>query len=121
MAQLRQSTLRNRLLLSMSPNDFAKVQSHLEPVTFEVRAHLFKAEQTITHVTFPERGIASIVADSEEGRFEVGMVGPEGFGCIAVVLGVDRTPQTCIVQAAGEAFLIGAASGAVASAASGKW
>ena len=62
MAQLQQSTLRNRLLLSMSPSDFAQMQPHLEAVTFEVRAHLFKAEQTITHVTFPERGIASIVA-----------------------------------------------------------
>lgn len=53
MAQVHQSTLRNRLLLSMSPTDFAQVQPHLEPVTFEVRAHLFEAEQTITHITFP--------------------------------------------------------------------
>ena len=108
MAQLQQSTLRNRLLLSMSPSDFAQMQPHLEAVTFEVRAHLFKAEQTITHVTFPERGIASIVADTEEGRFEVGMVGSEGLVGTAVVLGGDRTPHTCMVQAAGEAFRIGA-------------
>lgn len=34
----------------------------------------------------------AIVADTEEGRFEVGMVGSEGLVGTAVVLGVDRTP-----------------------------
>jgi CRP-like cAMP-binding protein len=107
-AQLQQSTLRNRLLVSLSADDFALVQPHLEPITFELREHLFLAEQPISHVTFPERGIASIVADTAEGRFEVGMVGSEGLAGVAVVLGVDRTPHTCMVQAAGEAFRIGA-------------
>ncbi|MER9375975.1 Crp/Fnr family transcriptional regulator [Mesorhizobium sp. M0491] len=108
MAQLHQPHIRNRLLTSLSPDDFALIAPHLEPVTLGVREHLFKAEQQITHVTFPERGIASIVADTEEGRFEVGMVGSEGLAGISVVLGVDRTPHTCMVQAAGEAFRIGA-------------
>ena len=108
MAQLQQSNIRNRLLASLSRDDFALVQLHLEAVTFELREHLFRAEQAITHVTFPEQGIASIVADTEEGRFEVGMVGSEGLVGTAVVLGVDRTPHTCMVQAAGEAFRIGA-------------
>ena len=108
MAQLQQSSIRNRLLASLSCDDFALVQPHLEAVTLGVREHLFRAEQKITHVTFPEYGIASIVADTEEGRFEVGMVGSEGLVGTAVVLGVDRTPHTCMVQAAGEAFRIGA-------------
>ena len=108
MAQLQQSSIRNRLLASLSPDDFALVQPHLETVTFELRQHLFRAEQTITHVTFPERGIASIVADTREGRFEVGMVGSEGLVGTPIVLGVDRTPHTCMVQAPGEAFRIGA-------------
>jgi hypothetical protein len=54
MAQLQQSIIRNRLLASLSPDDFALVQPHLEAVTFEVREHLFRADQKITHVTFPE-------------------------------------------------------------------
>lgn len=78
MAQLQQSVIRNRLLASLSADDFALLQPHLETVTFELREHLFRADQKITHVTFPERGIASIVADTAEGRFEVGMVGSEG-------------------------------------------
>jgi CRP-like cAMP-binding protein len=92
----------------MSPDDFALVQPHLEPVTFELRQHLFRAEEKITHVTFPEQGIASIVADTREGRFEVGMVGYEGLVGTPLILGVDRTPHTCMVQAPGEAFRVGA-------------
>jgi CRP-like cAMP-binding protein len=107
-AQLQQSSIRNRLLATLSPGDFALVQPHLETVTFELREHLFRAEQSITHVTFPERGIASIVADTREGRFEVGMVGSEGLVGSPIVLGVDRTPHTCMVQAPGEALRIGA-------------
>ncbi len=108
MAQLQQSLVRNRLLGSLSPDDFARVQLHLETVTFELRQHLFRADQKISHVTFPERGIASIVADTAEGRFEVGMVGSEGLVGTALLLGIDRTPHTCMVQAPGEALRIGA-------------
>jgi CRP-like cAMP-binding protein len=108
MAQLQQSIIRNRLLASLSPDDFALVQPHLEAVTFEVREHLFRADQKITHVTFPEHGVASIVADTEEGRFEVGMVGWEGLVGVPIVLGVDRSSHTCMVQATGDAVRIGA-------------
>jgi len=94
----------------MSSDDFSLVEPDLEAVTFGLREHLFRADQTITHVTFPESGIASIVADTEEGRFEVGMVGSEGLVGVPPVLGVDRTPHTCIVQAAGEAFRISTAN-----------
>ncbi len=102
MAHLQQSVIRNRLLASLSPDDFVLLQPHLETVSFEWRHHMFKADQTITHVIFPESGVASIVADTEEGRFEVGMVGWEGFVGVPLVLGVDRSPHTCIVQAPGE-------------------
>ena len=108
MTQLHQSGIRNRLLASLSPDDFARMQPHLEAVTLELRHHLFKSEQTITHVLFPERGIASIVADTEEGRFEVGMVGSEGLVGVPIVLGVDRSPHNCLVQATGEAVRFGA-------------
>jgi CRP-like cAMP-binding protein len=108
-AQLQQSFIRNRLLASLSPEDFSLVQPHLESITLELRQHLFRAGQTITHVVFPEDGIASIVADTEEGRFEVGMVGSEGLAGTPIILGVDRTPHTCMIQAPGDAFRIEAA------------
>ena len=79
MAQLQQFQIRNRLIASLLADDFALMQPHLEAMTSELRQHLFREEQTITHVTFPESGIASIVADTAEGRFEVGMEGSAGW------------------------------------------
>jgi CRP-like cAMP-binding protein len=64
MAQLQQSGIRNRLLASLLPDDFALAKSHLEPIALQLRQHLFLAGRMITHVTFPESGIASIVADT---------------------------------------------------------
>ena len=55
---------------------------------------------------FPESGVISIVADIEEGRFEVGMAGWEGMVGIPAVLGVDHTPHTAMVQMAGDGWLI---------------
>ena len=109
MAQLHQSIVRNRLLATLSSDDFALIQPHLRAITMELRDNLFKAEQPISDVIFPEQGIASIVADTEEGRFEVGMVGSEGLAGSSIVLGVDRSPHTCLVQAPGDAFAVGAA------------
>jgi CRP-like cAMP-binding protein len=108
LAVLQQSGVRNRLLASLSPDDFALIQPHLEAFKFELRDQVFLAGQKIAHVTFPNEGIASLVADTKEGRFEVGMVGPEGLVGASVVLGVDHSPHTCIVQGAGEAVRIGA-------------
>lgn len=104
LAQPQQSEIRNRLLASLSSEDFALIQPHLEEVVLEMRTHLFRAGQTITHVTFPESGIASIVADTEEARFEIGLVGWEGLAGASLVLGVDQTPHTCLIQAPGNAL-----------------
>jgi CRP-like cAMP-binding protein len=107
-AQLQQSGIRNSLLAALSPDDFALAQCHLEPVKLELRQHLFRAGQVITHVTFPESGIASMLADTADGRFEVGMVGAEGMVGTALMLEIERTPHTCLIQAPGEAHRIGA-------------
>lgn len=46
MAQLQQSIIRNRLLASLSLDDFSLVQPHLEAMSLEVRHHLFKADRS---------------------------------------------------------------------------
>lgn len=108
MAQLNQSSVRNRLLAALSPDDFALIQPCLESVRLELRAILFRTGEPISHVTFPESGMASLVADIEEGRFEVGMAGWEGLVGVPLLLGVDHTPHTAIVQGAGEGHRISA-------------
>jgi|tagenome__1003787_1003787.scaffolds.fasta_scaffold20799309_2 CRP-like cAMP-binding protein len=106
MVQLQQAVVRNRLLSGVSPENFGLLQPHLEPVALDLRQWLIEAGEPIQHVYFPEHGIVSIIADTSEGRIEVGLIGPEGMAGLPVVLGIDRSPHGYMVQAAGEALRI---------------
>ncbi len=103
MTLLQQSTVRNRLLAAMAPDDFALLQPHLERVPLTLREVPIQAGEPIEHVYFIERGIVSVLADDAGERIEVGMVGPEGLVGVPVVLGVDRSAHSLLVQAEGEA------------------
>lgn len=106
MAQHQQSLVRNRLLAAMSPSDFALLEPHLERVELKIREFLHRAGDKLTHVTFIEEGIVSTRAETEEGRFEVGMNGFEGVCGLGALLGVDTSTHSNMVQASGRGFNI---------------
>src|SRR3954468_12661375 len=106
MAHLQQASVRNRLLSALNPDDFGLLRPDLEPVALELRQWLIEAGEPIQHVTFPEQGIVSILADTSQDRIEVGFIGPEGMAGLPVVLGIERSPHSYMVQAAGEALRI---------------
>src|SRR4051795_13154921 len=106
MAHPQQASVRNRLLAALTPDTFWLLQPHLEPVPLELRQWVIETQQPIQHVYFPEDSIISILADTAEGRIEVGMVGPEGMAGVPVVLGIDHSPYGYMVQAEGEALRI---------------
>src|SRR5215210_3588619 len=106
MDHLQQASVRNRLLSALNPDDFGLLQPHLEPIPLDLRQWLIEAGEPIQSVCFPEHGIVSIIADTSEGRIEVGLIGPEGMAGLPVVLGIDRSPHGYLVQAAGEALRI---------------
>jgi CRP-like cAMP-binding protein len=105
MAEIRQSTLHNRLLRTLSSEDFGLVQPHLSHLDVNRGDVLIEANEPIEHVHFPEAGIASIVANTEDGRrIEVGLYGREGMSGTAVLLGADQTPHENFYQVAGSAL-----------------
>src|SRR3954471_1786712 len=106
MTQLQQTSVHNRLLSGLTPEDFGLLQPHLESVPIELRQWVIEAGAPIQHLYFPEHGIISILADTSEGRIEVGLIGPEGMAGLPVVLGIERSPHAYMVQAAGEALRI---------------
>src|SRR3954471_17799138 len=108
MARLQQISTRNRLLSALNRDDFDLLQPDLEPVALELRQWLIEAGEPIQQVYFPEHGIVSILADTSQGRIEVGLIGPEGMAGLPVVLGIERSPHGYMVQAAGEALRIAA-------------
>jgi len=96
----------NCLLAAMSEADYALLSPHLETVSLEREKVLVEIGKPISHCYFPEGGIASIVALSEEGdRTEVGIFGSEGVSAIPFLLGSDRSTNETFIQVDGATAL----------------
>jgi CRP-like cAMP-binding protein len=101
---------RNRLLASLSTDDFNLLGPHLESVTLGLRKHLERPNRRIDAVYFPEEGFASVVAVQSNGKqVEVGLIGREGMTGLPIVLGNHRSPHATYVQAPGKGQCIPAA------------
>jgi hypothetical protein len=87
MSQLRQSAVRNHLLASLPPDDFAALGGSLRPLDLVLRQTLHAPDRPIETVYFPESGMVSMVAALEDGQLmEVGIVGREGMVGLPVVI-----------------------------------
>ena len=107
MSQPLQSTVRNRLLKALTPDDFALLQPHLEPIATGLRQTLIKPNEAVRHLFFPEVGFGSMTTSGSRAQVEVGIIGREGLvGALPVLLGSDRTPHDHYVQSAGEMLRI---------------
>lgn len=96
-----QTLLRNHVLKTLSPEDFARLQPSLHHVELDTKARLEVPYQPIEHVYFPEMGIVSVVATMTGGRqSEVGIIGHDGMTGLAVLLGQDRSPNETYIQVA---------------------
>src|SRR5258708_25040265 len=91
----------NKLLASLSTNDFDLLEPHLASVTLGIRKHLEKPNKRIDAAYFPESGFASVVAVQRGKQVEVGLIGREGMTGLPVVLGNHRSPHSTYIQAAG--------------------
>src|SRR3954466_13872555 len=99
MAHPQQTSVRNRLLSALPPDDFGLLQPHLERTPLEPRQWIIETKRPIRHVYFPEQSIVSILADTAPGRLEVGLAGPDGMAGLAAVHGIERSPHGYLVQA----------------------
>lgn len=102
------TSLRNRLLASLSSAEYALLKPDLESVALAVRQILEAPNTPITHSYFIESGLASIVARNSHKRLEVGLIGCEGMTGLPIVLGSDRSPHETFIQVAGEGKRIAA-------------
>jgi CRP-like cAMP-binding protein len=103
-----QSSVRNRLLAMLLPEDFRLLETQLEPVPLPLRSCLIEPNTPIEHVYFLEQGIASNVAVLPHGRrIEVAVIGREGLSGTPILLGTDRTPHECFIQVPGTGLRIG--------------
>jgi CRP-like cAMP-binding protein len=92
----------NRLLASLSTEDFDLLEPHLEFVTLGLRKSLERPNRRIDAVYFPEGGFASVVAVQPNGKeVEVGLIGREGMTGLPIVFGNHRSPHATYIQAPG--------------------
>jgi hypothetical protein len=77
------SSSSNKLLASLSKNDFKLLEPHLESVPLGLRQHLEKPNKRIAAAYFPESGFASVVAVQRGKQVEVGLIGLGGHDGVA--------------------------------------
>jgi CRP-like cAMP-binding protein len=103
-------SLKNKLLNSLAVEELERIRPLLERVELGQGQILAEPQELIGHVYFPETAMISVVAYSEAGQgTEVSVVGSEGAGCLAVVMGADSTPYEARIQVPGQGHRISTA------------
>jgi CRP-like cAMP-binding protein len=111
MAAIQQDTVRNHLLATLPPVDFAQIAGALQPVTLVLRQVLHVPDERIEAVYFVDAGTTSMIAPLEGGdALEVGLVGRDGLVGLPVVLGTDIAVTEAMVQVAGSALRLRASA-----------
>ncbi|MBY5571656.1 Crp/Fnr family transcriptional regulator [Rhizobium leguminosarum] len=107
MRELLQRQVNNRLLRRFPEDAFGLLAPLLELVDLPVKHSLEMPRKPIEHVCFIESGLASMVAESAEGKSaEIRHIGREGIAGYPVVLGVDRTPNKTFMQVPGHGLQV---------------
>ncbi|HYD60244.1 MAG TPA: Crp/Fnr family transcriptional regulator [Noviherbaspirillum sp.] len=95
----------NHLLAALPPEEFGRLQPHLELVPMPLGKVLYESGSQMQHVYFPTTSIVSLLYVMEDGASaEIAMVGNEGILGIALFMGGGTTPSRAVVQSAGYGY-----------------
>lgn len=95
----------NRLLASLSKEEYEHLQPYLKPVSITLKQLLYKPNEPIDFVYFPLEGVYSLLSLTAGGDLiEVGTVGNEGMIGLPVFLGVRQVPGVSMCQVPGSAL-----------------
>ena len=101
----------NRLLKSLGPDEFSRLQSHLKKKSLPRGEVLHPAGEMIKHVYFPLSGMVSILAMMRTGdAIETAIVGREGVVGASVGSDGGRAAGEAVVQIEGSAWQIPSAN-----------
>ncbi len=101
----------NQLLAALPRKERLSFLSGCDTVELVYAKVMHESNQPIRHVYFPTQGMISVIAPVDGlASLEVGMVGNEGMLGASLVLGVGESPMHALVQGAGSALRMSAAS-----------
>jgi CRP-like cAMP-binding protein len=90
---------RNTLLRALPAEEYARIERHLQVVTFSARQAAYEANDPLTTVYFPLTGVLALVTLLEGGEtLAVASIGNEGFVGHALVLSTGRMPHHVICK-----------------------
>ena len=105
MTERRAVAVRNSILAALLATEYKRLLPKLEHVTLRRGEIVYRADQDIEAVYFPEEAVVAMVDTAEDRRtVEVGIVGREGIVGINIFLGGAVTPDKAIVQLPGGAM-----------------
>src|SRR5579859_7788562 len=100
----KEISVRNGILGALLRTEYRRLIDKMEQVALQQGAVVYRANQAIEHVYFPEDAVLAMVDTMDDGRtVEVGIIGNEGMVGINIFLGGITTPDRAIVQLAGSA------------------
>lgn len=95
----------NHLLAALPQAEWARWQSHLEPLDMPLGLVLCEAGSTPAHVYFPTTAIVSLLYVTRDGdSTEFAVVGNDGAVGITLFMGGHATPSQAVVQSAGRGY-----------------
>jgi CRP-like cAMP-binding protein len=101
----------NRLFEALPSNDRSRVLAECETVEVVFAELLYTPGERLRHVYFPVTSFISLIMPIDDSAsLEVGLVGDEGMFGVPLALGVDISPVRAVVQGAGSALRMDAAS-----------
>jgi CRP-like cAMP-binding protein len=97
--------VRNRILAALLASEYQRLLPKFEHVKLTGGETVYRADQKIEHVYFPEEAVIAMIDTIDNGRtVEVGIIGREGMVGMNIFLGGAITPDKAIVQIAGGAM-----------------
>lgn len=97
--------VKNRILAALLATEYKRLLPKLKRVTLKRGEIVYRANEKIGDVYFPEDAVVAMVDTTDDNRtVEVGIIGSEGFVGINIFLGGLITPDKAIVQISGDAM-----------------
>ena len=111
MSGRKRSLPENLLLAGLPAADRRRLLANRDPVELVEGDTLIEPGGAVRHVFFPIDGFVSLIAPIDgDAQLEVGLVGNEGMVGTSLILGVNVTPLRALIQGAGSAWQLDAAT-----------